>query len=260
MFSYKYPVFERGRVLKLEMLDYLRDIPINFIDTFYGYYSDGIINGFNVTSEDNIIIISKGIIKFNGKMYVLNEDISIVCDILGENLVLKIRFYDTDDTEKDFAEYKTEILFDTEFDLNENDIEICRFDLREGAKLRFDYVDLYDMTTQYDTVNLINVLYSGYNYPTISPKITRFFATEALKLGITEPIDISFCMMCINGDKALDIEVIKTYISNRLGVSTIHADNNQIFKFMCKIFDNIKNNNKAVGKRKGLSNKTIIVD
>lgn len=260
MVSYKYPIFEKGRILKVEMLDALRDFPFNLAESRYADYSDGIISGFNVSSNENFVYISRGIIKYQNRIYVLNENTEMRCDVLGVDLILKVRFDNYDELEKDFYNFTTEIIFDTEFDLQENDIEICRFDLREGAKLRSNYTDIYDMTTKYDTVNIINAPFSGYMGVTLSPKLTRFFATESLKYEISDPFDISFCMQALNGDTPLDRELIIRYLVYKLGIDNKNYTNIQIYNYLCKAFDSIKNNNDSGKRRGGLSPKKIIVD
>lgn len=259
MVSYKYPLFEKGRILKVEMLNALRDFPFDLAQTRYSDYSDGIICGFNVSSKDDMVFISSGIIKHQNRIYILKENIELRCDVLGVDLILKIRFDDYDESEKDFYNYTTEIIFDTEFDLQENDIEICRFDLRNGAKLRSDYTDIYDMSTKYDTVNIIHATFSGYLYKTVSPKLTRFFAEESLKYNIKDPFDINFCMTCLNGDKPLDSLLIVKYLVYKLGIEEKQYTNLQIYNYLCKSFEAIKNNNVSkLGNR--LSPKRIIVD
>ena len=44
---------------------------------------------------------------------------------------------------------------DEELELGENQMEMCRFYLREGSALRDSYKNFADMSTEYDTVNLI---------------------------------------------------------------------------------------------------------
>lgn len=49
MLTHIVPKFEKGRILKTEMLENLRDYPRSFLDIRYQDFSDGIITGMNVT-------------------------------------------------------------------------------------------------------------------------------------------------------------------------------------------------------------------
>lgn len=261
MLSYKFPIFEKGRVLKLEMLEALRDYPFDLIQTRYADYSDGIISGLNVSSENELVNISRGLVKFDGRIYILVNDFSIHCENLGVDLVLKIRFEDYDENEKDFNDFYTDIIFDTEFELQENDIEICRFDLREGAKLRYNYIDMYDMTTRYDTVNIIHAPFSAYGESTVSPKLTRYFAKEVFNTTAFDHIDMSFCSLCLNNDIPIDKLLIMGYIKQKLDIDEKEVFTNiKIFNYLCKILDNIKNDKNNIRKSKGINKKKIIVD
>lgn len=259
MISYRYPIFEKGRVLKVDMLNSLRDFPFDLAQTRYCQYSDGILCGFDVSSESDMVFISKGIVKYKGRLYILKEDMELRCEVLGKDLILKIKFHDYDEVEKDFYSYPTEVIFDTSLQLDENDIEICRFDLRFGARLRSDYIDLYDMTTKYDTVNIIHAPFSGYLNPTLSPKITRFFAQEILKFDIKDPFDINFCMTCLNSDSPIDSFLIVKYLNYKLGYDLDKVGNLQLYNGLCKVFEFIKDNNSNFG-RKSIKSKQIIVD
>ena len=48
MFKNIYPLFERKRLLKKEMLENLRDYPRNIFQILYQSYSDGILSGCNI--------------------------------------------------------------------------------------------------------------------------------------------------------------------------------------------------------------------
>ena len=45
MFQYDYPQFEKKRLLRVEMLDKLRDYPKNFIDLSFQGFGDGVVSG-----------------------------------------------------------------------------------------------------------------------------------------------------------------------------------------------------------------------
>lgn len=59
-----YPAFERGRIMKKELLWALRDYSYSALQLQYQDYSDGIIRGCRLRTEDNCLIVGKGIIKY----------------------------------------------------------------------------------------------------------------------------------------------------------------------------------------------------
>ncbi|OOM73567.1 hypothetical protein CLPUN_44630 [Clostridium puniceum] len=48
MFENRYPLFNSGRLLKIEMLEELRNFPREFLDVQLKGYSDGIIYGCDI--------------------------------------------------------------------------------------------------------------------------------------------------------------------------------------------------------------------
>jgi len=62
MFQYKYPVFEKKTLLRVEMLEQLRDYPKGYLRLVYQNFSNGIVNGCNITWKDRKLMISPGII------------------------------------------------------------------------------------------------------------------------------------------------------------------------------------------------------
>ena len=55
MFRNVYPIFEAKKVLKKEMLENLRDYPRTLFDIQYQEYSDGILYGCRLETEDTVI-------------------------------------------------------------------------------------------------------------------------------------------------------------------------------------------------------------
>ena len=58
MLENKYPLFKKNEILEKEMLDLLRDNPMEIYNLLYMDFSDGIVNGFNFTidSERKLLI------------------------------------------------------------------------------------------------------------------------------------------------------------------------------------------------------------
>ena len=74
LFENNYPLFNSGRLLKIDMLEELRDFPREFFDIRLKEYSNGIISGCDIDVTDDFIDIKKGIIKYQDVLYLLKED------------------------------------------------------------------------------------------------------------------------------------------------------------------------------------------
>lgn len=241
--EYKEPIFERGRVLKKEALESLRDYPINALNIEYEGYTNGIIKGLNISvdSSKGLINIGKGLVKLKYKVYPINEVQKIAYESSGVWEILKLRLAD-ELSGKDFIDRIIEIVLDEE-ESKEYEIELCRFKLKKGFALRDTYKDFEDMQTEYDTINLINAKWSGYERQGFSNSILRAFAKEYLKTKKADSVDRNFCYMSLNTRKALDIEIVEDYIAYKLGRIAKSNDNNAIFNSLVEIInmtDNLK--------------------
>ena len=52
MFKNVYPLFERKRLLKKEMLENIRDFPRDIVDIFFFFFSDGILAGCDIKVKE----------------------------------------------------------------------------------------------------------------------------------------------------------------------------------------------------------------
>lgn len=71
MFKNIYPLFERKRLLKKEMLEILRDFPRDIFQILYQDYADGILAGCELETIDGSLVIHPGIICYNKIPYIL---------------------------------------------------------------------------------------------------------------------------------------------------------------------------------------------
>lgn len=233
------PIFARGRILKLEMLESLRDFPRDIINIHLEGYSNGILKGCRLDTDDSHITISPGIIYFENHIYMLKEESSISYLNCENEVILKMKFRD-ENKDEDFLEYRCELVLDDNLIIATNEIELCRFKLKSGFRLRANYRDFEDMQTQYNTINIIESPFASYNEYTISPQILRFFADEAFQYHLSNPFDISFCMICLSGGSKISKELLVNYISSRLNLEQREFSNNQIYMHLNTILKSIK--------------------
>lgn len=257
MLEIKYPFFKKDRILKIEMLENMRDFPRNVLDIYNENLSDGIICGFIPNVDKEIITFSKGITKYNGNLYLLSNPVSISYGETESDTIIKINFYD----EMQDNDYKTtyiEIETDNNINILDNQQELGRFKLKKGAYLRSNYQDLYDFTTEYNTINIVNVNYAGYKESTVSPLILKYFAEEVFKYKTQNSVDLSFCMICINSEK-IERKAIYNYISYRLDENIDSLTNTEIHSSLVKILGKIKSESKA-SKRRNIPLTKITID
>ena len=258
MFSYSFPNFGKGRILKKEMLENLRDYPRNFFEIYFKDHSNGIISGADVCIGGSEITIKKGIIKHGDRIYMLEEEFILPYYPTNKEMLIKIKFLD-EAVNGDFNVYTSKIFLDDNTTVNNDELELGRFKLREGSLLRSDYKDFYDFSTEFNTINIINVEYTGLKQSTISPDILRYYSKIALKHNIDNPYDVTFAMQCIN-DNLVERDVILYYISNRLGMDYKDYPNIQIYKYLTMILREIESGGRRRADARPNRPSRIIVD
>ena len=218
--KYSRPIFTSGRVIKKESFDNLRDFPRDAMDIFYADYSDGIISGFEITydMEKKDIGISKGILKRDGMIIILQGCSVSFAVFADREICVKLRFGEIDRTD-DFESVYVETGISAGFNVGADEIELARFRLEDGAELRkkSEYKGTYDFVTPYNTLNLVNVKYAGLHAPTFSPELLKIFAGEIMSLEKPDVIDISFALTCLNSS-IVHKECIIQYLNSRVGM------------------------------------------
>ena len=260
MHEVRYPYFNRDRILKIEMLENLRDFPRDVLDVYAADQSDGIVCGLDPLVDKYEIIFSKGVIKYNGEIFVFHNPITIDYGTTETDVAVKLSFLD-ERVNKDFRTSLVDVSMDKGFVLKENQLELGRFKLKSGAYLRSDYQDLYDFTTEYNTINVVHVKYSGFKQPTLSHLILKYFARESLAARAENPLDINFCMLCLNS-RIVERETILSYLGYKLGedIKALGSLSNiEIHTRLVKILETIKRESAGLRRRQS-SQKKIIMD
>jgi hypothetical protein len=235
MFTHRYPSFQKGRILKVGMLENLRDYPRSALELLYAAYSDGVLAGAEVCAKDGRLIISSGIVKREGRLYLMTSPYSLAYDATGRETLLKLRFEPVV-TDSDFVIGETEAVLEEGTTLRGNELELARFKLKEGARLRSGYQSFSDMATEYNTLNIVHGCYAGLGQPTLAPELLRYFSSELLKTGTSNPYDIAFAMQSLNAER-VSREVILLYVCNRTGGGYKEYTNGQLHRLLAKILD-----------------------
>lgn len=260
MFLDQYPHFEKDSVLKADMLVNLMEYPRDLFTLIYQEYADGIITGVNVVVEDTgkegrgTLIVKPGIVKYRGRLYHMNQEFRVPYEETKEKVMLKIKFLEENKT-NDYTTYQTRIVLDEEIELQVDEIELCRFLLKEGARLRQDYQDMKDFNTEHNTVNIIHVPYAGIGETTLIPEITTYFGKQLMKHHSNNPYDIGFAMNCIQQNQ-IHRFVIMQYLNARKNVRIDEKlSNEQIHAYLVVIMEEVKagkssrNSGERIGRR-----------
>ncbi|MEG0258725.1 MAG: DNA and RNA helicase [Lysinibacillus sp.] len=256
MFTNRYPHFQKGRILKREMLENLRDYPRDFLDLYFQDYSNGIIKGVNIVVAETKLVITQGIVKHNNQIYILHTDYELPYEATGKETILKIRFAN-EVNELDFTAFTTEIVLDDSMELTRNELELGRFKLKSGAKLRSEHIDFHDFATEYNTVNYIYCQYAGLHKSTYHPMILQYFSKELLKSRTSNAYDIAFALECLNHDR-VQRDVVDFYVSNRLGLEYQEYTNPQIHKYLGRILIETKSSGRLTGNNQGRPRRMIV--
>ena len=233
MFQNTYPVFEAKRLLKKEMLENLRDFPRSLFRLQYQNYSDGILAGCDIKGTQTGLTILPGILCYKGVPYFLDEPYHVPCRAEGNLVYVKVHFWDKA-IGTSGEEFFSQVMVDEQEPDAEQELELARFKLQPGARLRSEYVDFYDHETEFDTVNRIHVPYAAPGHPGIWPRILKSFAREMLRHPVTNPWDQAFCFSCLQLNEAMDYEAIRAYLNSRPGQEREYT-NTQIYSALKSI-------------------------
>lgn len=210
----RYPLFAGGRILKKEALWDLRDYVYDSLQTVYADYTDGIVRGCRIRVEDGQLIIGKGMLKYGGFLYLMREEVTISFRAENRLTVLKAAF-SVDGKHPDYLSYQMAFLLDQDAQRQENQIEFCRFHLREGSVLRDVYKDFSDQQTRYDTVSLINATVAGRGQERLHPAVLLRFAEEMQERGGKDAADMAFCYEVRNHAGEVERSVVLAYLADK---------------------------------------------
>jgi len=215
------------------MLENLRDFPRDYLDIYYQNYSNGVIAGADVIVGTNTLTVTRGVIKYNGKIYILREPYETPYYNTNREMAIKVRFLD-EGAEGDFKAFKSKILIEEIETLGSNELELGRFKLREGAQLRSDYTDFFDFNTEFNTINIIHVEHAGVGKSTLTPMVLKYFASIVLKSTTDNSFDIAFAMQCATQER-IERDLLIYYIANRQGVPVKDYTNKDIYRYLTLI-------------------------
>jgi hypothetical protein len=251
--EHKVPVFNPGPVKK-EIMQCLRDLTLDEQNIRYYEHTDGIITGCDLVEENMRIGLVNGIVKFAGRLYKLREKALVPYEPTDDWTALKLRF-SPQIQHREYTHYTADLVLDANLEMKPNEMEMGRFKLKKGSRLRTEYKDFWDMGTEYDTVNLLHIRQSAKHRSTLSPAITAHFAREAFPHLNSNALDAAFCAVCLSSGEAVGRELITRYVCNRLKLEYAEKDNIQLHEALAEILDSISGRARGdmgIGRRSGV--------
>lgn len=256
--EHRYPLFAGRRILKKEGLWTIRDYTYAGWQLQYAGYTDGILNGCAVRAEEEALVIEKGMIKFRDFIYLLQEEERVPYKPENARRVLKAEFSE-EEGDPDSRLYRVRFFLDEVAECSENQLELCRFYLREGSVLRDSYKSFSDMATEYDTINLIHAAVAGTGERTLHPALLLQFAEELWEQEGKDAVDTNFCLMIWNAQGKVERRVVSAYLEQKTGKDRMddirQRDPQRLYEGLERIADN-----RAGIKRDRTAAKKIIVE
>lgn len=206
------PSFNRGSVLKQNMLEALRDYPRTLLDILYGNYGDGIITGFEIKPVGGSSFeVSPGIVKINDELHISSEIIYVEQKFENQYVYLSVQKTENSDG----SDMSMQCVQSTE--PNETAFELFRY--TRNAEM-FEYRDVAEVFN--NPINRINQIFCKYGVAggyTLKPFYYRLFAKAVLDCSTASASDIAFSYQCLNGISSIDI--IKQYFDDPSSNSAI---------------------------------------
>lgn len=233
MFKFEAPVFVHKNILKKDMLEELRDYPLMVSRMMLEDSGDGVLKGTGITWEDSVLKVHSGLILHAGNIYRMEEACELACPPADQLTYVKVRFV-TMDFERDRMGGLGDVYLDDRLP-EKGEIELGRFRLQEGARLRCEYESFEDYQTEFDTVNRINMPYVCPGGTGLWPKLLLEFALELLKTGTEDGYDISFAMQALGTKGQISPELVAFYVEKNTGRKVTDCSNQFIYEKLLHI-------------------------
>lgn len=257
-----YPTFERGRIMKKELLWALRDYSYAALQLQYQDYPDGIISGCRLQARENMLYIGTGIIKCQSFLFLLQKEESVQYALADQYVSLKFRVKKREEL-SDYTRYTTEFVLDDQLQRAQNELEICRFKLKEGARLRTEYKDFYDIQTKYDTVNLADADWAAQGGHAMSKEVTDYFAKKVLDCENAEDKDIQFAYFLLHSREAVSYQILNDYIARKSEAGNFRSiyavEGEEAFRKLEDILNEIRTGGNSRKNVKTVRNERMII-
>lgn len=255
----KIPLFQSGNLVKYEMLELLKKFESDFSELQYIGYADGVIRGCDVTVADTMLIVNKGIILIEGIPFMVNMPVTVnyhSTNVIKHLVVRGGEWLEDRNYKKRYVDF---LLVDSD-KMIDSDIEICRFRLQQGARLRYEYRDFNDMDTEYDTVCLAYARWGALGKNSIAFTILKYFAKEMIGAKLRNEEDKMFInqIYALNGE-TLPLDGIRSYLTQRLNRWCMEYSCGEAYKGLKEVLRLVKAEKEPLNT-KSVRERRILVD
>ena len=252
------PKFSSGIILQADKLQNLADQTLLLPSLMAHGYTDGVVSGLDIIEKDGNIVVSKGVVRVHGAMFLMDEEMAIQYQPTNRTTFLKLCYLER--VTAPSGTTHTFTLGTSETVAGEDEIELCRFKLQEGARLRYVYDDFEDLNTEFDTINIIRAVYSGKDSPALNIKILKIFAKEMLSLKPVEGIDTFFCIQILGMNDVMHMEGVLAYLEIKTGESLDVISNYKVYKGLLGVLQQERSKTRVEKKKKIVPQKKIFID
>lgn len=257
MFKFESPVFVHKNILKKDMLEELRDYPLKISRMLFADCGDGVLKGCKITWENNILKVHPGLILYGGNIYRMEEEQSLNCPPADRLTFIKVRFV-TMDYEKDRMGGIGDVYLD-ENPPELREIELGRFRLQEGARLRTVYENFEDYRTEFDTVNRIHMPCVCAGSVGMWPELLMEFALELMKTGTENVFDISFAMEILGAKGEVSRELVVFYVENNTGKKVTDSSGSYLYEKLLHILRERRSGGSSFHKNQGNPRQMVLL-
>lgn len=227
------PVFKDAHILRKSMLEALSDYAYLSGKLLYTGYGDGILAGCELTTTKEKIILNEGVLFYKGEMLFIKEPAEV--PYFPTNTATALKLFISEPKEEKSLVYREMEVKLTEAGSSFEGMELCRFKLQEGARLRYEYQDFFDRDTEFDTLNRVHAPYATEGGSALSPEITRAFAKEMLAIKGLPTEDVQFSLQLLGRERPADNGMLAAYIGWREGKELKGQSNREIFSGLARI-------------------------
>lgn len=257
MFKFESPIFVHKNILKKDMLEELRDYPLQISRMMLEGCGDGVLKGTEITWENNILKVHPGLILYGRNIYRMEEECSLTCPPVDQLTYIKVRFV-TMDFEKDRIGGFGNVYLDDQMP-ESREVELGRFRLQEGARLRTEYENFEDYQTEFDTVNRIHMPYVCPGGIGLWAKLLMEFALELMKTGTEGIYDVSFAMQIIGAKGDISRELVVWYVEKNTGKKVTEPSNRFLYENLLHILRERKAGNNGLTRTQNNTRQMLLL-
>lgn len=251
------PDMEKGIILKRSMLVSITDASFLVNDYMRTGYANGILSGCQLTTTKDTISLNKGLILFEGEIFMIKNPMTIAYKPTNTTMVMKLCF-SNEMRDADCIYREADIILTEQIKPQTGELELCRFKLQEGAKLRWEYQSFEDMNTEFDTLNLIYAPYAAAFQSTLSPQVTKYFAREMLQLSTISEFDALFCIQILGQTEPVTKEALQKYLEWKKEEPLRESSNIELYRELVKILNLAKGTTKPESVKKKKTWKVMV--